>query len=207
MHNVITIGLAAFIGYFLGSISFAVLVSRCYGTNILKVGSGNPGASNVKRTLGKVPGNLVFCLDFLKGSLAVAWPLLFWRGEASLFYIQVGGIIGVILGHSFSIFLKFQGGKGVASTMGGLLIMVPLALLSGILLWVILFYTMRYVSLASLGFAVVLPIAVWLWGGSFAELMFCIVLGFFIIVRHKSNILRLAKGQEYRFDHKRKINQ
>ena len=95
-----------------------MIVARSQGVDILKYGSGNPGATNVTRALGSKYGNIVFACDALKGFAAAAWPLL-WMSEAGL-KLGIIGLIASIIGHSFSVFLKFKGGKGVATTMGGL---------------------------------------------------------------------------------------
>ena len=131
--------IAAIVGYLLGSLPFGYLVARAKGVNIFEVGSKNPGATNVRRVLGKGPGNLVLVLDALKGAMAAAWSLLRYRPNASAigsfegpwsmlnFHVQgdawvgmgLAGLVGALLGHSFSCFTKFRGGKGVATGAGG----------------------------------------------------------------------------------------
>lgn len=189
-------------GYLLGSISFAVIISRCHGVDILKAGSGNPGATNVKRVLGKKAGNTVFVLDFLKGFVATAWPLLFWKDGNYVISLQIAGMMAAIIGHSFSIFLKFRGGKGVATAMGGLLALSPWVLIVGVLLWIIVFYLSRYVSLASIVFGLSLPLSSWLLGDERIVTWFLLLLALLIIVRHRSNIKRLIQGTENRFEKK-----
>ncbi len=189
------------IGYLLGSVSFAVIIARSRGVDILKEGSGNPGATNVKRLLGKQAGNTVFVLDFLKGFVAAAWPLTIWAADAAL-SLQIAGLVAAILGHSFSVFLKFKGGKGVATAMGGLLALNPLVLIIGILLWIAVFHFSRYVSLASIVFGLSLPLTGWLLNGPSVLVWFLLVLGILIVIRHRSNIQRLIKGTESRFDKK-----
>jgi acyl phosphate:glycerol-3-phosphate acyltransferase len=184
------------VGYLLGSIGFAVLVARSQGVDIFKEGSGNPGATNVKRVLGAKFGNAVFVLDALKGFVAAGWPLLVFAD----FRLGVIGLIAAILGHSFSVFLKFRGGKGVATTMGGLLAIMPLALLIGLLVWAICFYTTRIVALASILFALSLPVsAYFLHGSSDPRLTLGILLCILIVVRHRSNIARMFEGKENAF--------
>lgn len=184
------------IGYLIGAISFAVLVASRKGVDIFTVGSGNPGATNVKRVLGAKWGNLVFALDAAKGVLAAAWPLLMW---AELHY-AVLGLIAALAGHSYSIFIAFRGGKGVATTMGGLLVIMPPVLLMGIVLWLLAFYSSRIVALASLVFALSLPITAGLYYGK-EHLCFglSLALALLILLRHRSNILRLIKGEENSF--------
>jgi glycerol-3-phosphate acyltransferase PlsY len=188
--------LATVIGYLLGSISFAVLVAKSRGVDIFKEGSGNPGATNVKRALGSKWGNAVFALDALKGFLAAGWPLLF------LGNLQLGilGLVAAILGHSFSVFLNFRGGKGVATTMGGLLAIMPLVLFAGLLVWLVCFYTTKVVALASILFALSLPVAAFFLNGT-ADPRFtlALLLSILIVLRHRSNISRLMQGKENSF--------
>ena len=165
------IGIFALLGYLLGSVNFAVLVAKKHGIDILKEGSGNPGATNVKRVLGKGPGNLVFALDALKGFVGAGLPTLVGYVIAALsiplvidggaFIHGIAGLVGTLLGHCFSCFLKFKGGKGVASTIGGLLVLLPVPILIGAILWGLVFLLSRYVSLASIVLGVSLPISCW----------------------------------------------
>lgn len=197
--SILIVILVLLIGYLLGSISFAVLVARSQGVNIFQSGSGNPGATNVLRTLGKGPGYLVFFLDFLKGFTAAFWPIVF-EGDGGIFpWLPILGLMAAILGHSFSVFLKFRGGKGVATTVGGLLAMQPWVILIGIAIWLVTFYTSRYVSLASLLLGVSLPISSWFFQSFPGDFYFSLLLAVLILVRHKSNIRRLLKGEENRF--------
>ena len=153
--TVVSILLITIIGYFLGAISFAVIMARSKGVDIFKEGSGNPGATNVKRILGKKWGYTVFALDALKGFTAAGLPLMVY-GDDRLALI---GLVAAILGHSFSVFLKFRGGKGVATTIGGLLALMCPVVLIGLVVWLIIFYTKKIVALASIFFAVSLPIS------------------------------------------------
>jgi len=194
-------------GYLLGSISFAVLVARQHGVDILKAGSGNPGATNVKRVIGKGPGNLVFVLDFLKGLIGAGWPDLAAQFHllpinAPVLWMGIAGLAGAILGHSFSMFLGFKGGKGVATTIGGLMALMPLVILGGLLVWAVVFYSTRYVSLASIAMGLVLmPIAALL-GQPREKIGLCIALAILIIVRHRANLQRLMNGTENKFEKK-----
>ncbi len=188
--------LVAVVGYLLGAISFAVIVAKSKGVDIFKEGSGNPGATNVKRTLGAKCGNTVFALDALKGFVAAGWPLLIF-GDIRLGVI---GLIAAILGHSFSVFLKFRGGKGVATTMGGLLALMPVVLLIGLAVWAACFYTTKIVALASILFAVSLPVAAYvLYPTGDPRLILGVALGVLIVVRHRSNIARMFQGKENSF--------
>lgn len=193
--------LALAAGYLLGSVPFAVLIARRHGVDILKVGSGNPGATNVRRTVGKGPGNLCFALDAAKGLVAAGWPLLAFSGgpgEAA----ALAGLVGALLGHSFSVFLRFRGGKGVATTLGGLLALMPLVLLVGVGVWLAVFFTTRYVSLASILLGLSLPLTAWLMGDALPLpfLLLAVFLAVVIILRHLSNLRCLLAGTEYRWE-------
>jgi glycerol-3-phosphate acyltransferase PlsY len=199
------------VGYLIGSVNFAVLVAKKHGVDILKEGSGNPGATNVKRVLGKGPGNLVFALDALKGFVGAGLPHLLLRVEENAaatdihFTVCVAGFVGTLLGHCFSVFLKLKGGKGVASTIGGLLVLLPIPILIGATLWGLVFLASRYVSLASIALGVSLPLSCWLlplftslkFGP--AEFWFAAAIAAFNVWTHRSNIGRLLAGTENRF--------
>ncbi len=195
----LSIVLCALLGYLLGSLSFAVWIARSRGVDILKEGSGNPGATNVKRVLGKTAGNTVFVLDFLKGCAAAGLGL--WiAGDPG----GIAGAVGAVLGHSASVFIRFRGGKGVAVTMGALLALMPVVLMSGLVVWVITFQISRYVSLASLLFAASLPVTGLLMtvaGRPFSTplLVFATAIAVLIVVRHRANLIRLINGQEHKF--------
>ncbi len=205
------IGIFALLGYLIGSVNFAVLVAKKHGVDILKEGSGNPGATNVKRVLGKGPGNLVFALDALKGFVGAGLPYLLLRVEENAaaadihFTVCVAGFVGTLLGHCFSCFLKFKGGKGVASTIGGLLVLLPVPILIGAAIWGLVFTLSRYVSLASIALGVSLPLSCWLLplftplSFGQAEFWFAAAIAAFNIWTHRSNIGRLLTGTESRF--------
>ena len=207
------LGISALVGYLLGSVNFAVLVAKRYGIDILKEGSGNPGATNVKRVLGKGPGNLVFALDALKGFAGAGLPLLFLNSyepkyQEIVFVICVAGLAGTLLGHCFSCFLGFKGGKGVASTIGGLLVLLPIPIVIGAALWAIAFYATRYVSVASLALGLSLPLSCWLLPKftslqfGTAQLIFAGAIALFNVWTHRSNIGRLLRGEENKFTKK-----
>ena len=190
--------IVSIVGYLLGAISFAVIIARSKGVNILKFGSGNPGATNVTRALGSQWGKLVFFLDALKGTVAAGWPLIF-MGESDL-QLGVIGLIASIIGHSYSIFLKFRGGKGVATTMGGLLALMPSVLLIGVLVWSVVYLTSRIVALASILFAVSLSVSAYcLHDVKDPRFALSLALGILIVARHRSNINRMLQGSENQF--------
>ena len=199
----------ALLGYLIGSVNFAVLVAKKHGVDILKEGSGNPGATNVKRVLGKGPGNLVFALDALKGFVGAGLPTLVGYVIATQgidFIIQgdafihgVAGFVGTLLGHCFSCFLKFKGGKGVASTIGGLLVLLPIPILIGAAVWGLVFTLSRYVSLASIALGVSLPLSCFFLKHGQSQFWFAAAIAAFNVWTHRSNIGRLLAGTESRF--------
>ena len=201
------------LAYLLGSIPTGLLVARIKGVDIRKVGSGNIGATNVSRTLGKPWGILTFVGDALKGLVpALLFPKFAGADAAAAWGPAWAGSLGIlsamaaILGHNFSIFLRFKGGKGVATSAGALLGIAPAAVAIGLVVWALFFYTTRYVSLASIVAALTIPAAGWLLyrdGGPLLPWMLT-VLGLLVIVRHKANIQRLLQGKEHRFEKKRK---
>jgi len=201
------IGIFALLGYLIGSVNFAVLVAKKHGVDILKEGSGNPGATNVKRVLGKGPGNLVFALDALKGFVGAGLPHLLLRVDASAsvagsdihFVVCVAGFVGTLLGHCFSCFLGFKGGKGVASTIGGLLVLLPIPILIGATLWGLVFLVSRYVSLASIVLGVSLPVSCFFLKYGQSQFWFAAAIAAFNVWTHRSNIGRLLAGTENRF--------
>jgi glycerol-3-phosphate acyltransferase PlsY len=204
-------------GYLLGSIPNGFLVARAKGVDIRQHGSGNIGATNVFRTLGKTLGIFVFFCDALKGVLAVllACWLAGWFHQSAGGSVQthassMPGILGgiaCILGHNFPVWLKFKGGKGMATSAGVLFTLMPYAALICMAVWFPLFFATRYVSLASIFAAAVLPVVVWLLM-TFARigdpplLWFSVVIGALAILRHRSNIQRLLNGTENRFKKK-----
>jgi len=199
----------ALLGYLIGSVNFAVLVAKKHGIDILKEGSGNPGATNVKRVLGKGPGNLVFALDALKGFVGAGLPTLVGYVIATQgidFIIQgdafihgVAGFVGTLLGHCFSCFLKLKGGKGVASTIGGLLVLLPIPILIGAAIWGLVFTLSRYVSLASIALGVSLPLSCFFLKHGQSQFWFAAAIAAFNVWTHRSNIGRLLAGTESRF--------
>ncbi|MEO0055830.1 MAG: hypothetical protein RLZZ50_1777 [Verrucomicrobiota bacterium] len=196
--------LAALAGYFLGALPFGWLIARKFGVNIFEHGSKNPGATNVKRVLGgmfgqkgKRAGDLAFVLDALKGAAAAGWPL-FLCGTYT-WQMQITGLVFALVGHSFSCFTRFKGGKGVATSAGGLCVLLPLPTLLALVSWVIVFWISRYVSLASINASIVLPLASWIFDGPRAFSILATVLGVFVIARHRPNIVRLLNGTENRF--------
>ena len=190
--------LALAIGYFLGALPFAVWIGRFYGVNALTQGSCNPGATNILRLVGKKAGYTVFALDALKGSVAVLLAQQFLSSNNP--WLPIVALCGTLLGHSFSCFIGFRGGKGVATTIGGLLVLMPMILGLGGIVWGIAFSLWRYVSLASILLAASLPIWSLIFLKPMPDLLLSIAIMAFIILRHRTNLKRLWQGKESRFD-------
>jgi glycerol-3-phosphate acyltransferase PlsY len=193
--------------YLLGSIPFGYLAGRIRGIDIRKVGSGNIGATNVVRVLGKRYGYPVFVLDFLKGLGAVRIAMDVRPESTSPELVGVLAAASAVIGHSFPIWLKFRGGKGVATSAGALFGLMPLATVIGAAIWILTFLLTRYVSVASVATAVALPfvIAIMTWlnqtdGKALFYSSLC--LAAVIIWRHHSNLSRLVRGTEPRFTRK-----
>ena len=199
MSSYIAFPLVGVIGYFVGSISFAILISKSRGVDILNAGSGNPGATNVLRVLGGVYGYSCFLLDVLKGVVGVLIGLGFaHQSGIDPQALGIAGLLGAIFGHNFSIFLGFKGGKGVATTVGGLFALMWQVMLVGAILWIITFLISRYVSLASIVLGLSLPFSALYFNVERSSLGLCIVVALLILVRHRSNIQRLIAGTENR---------
>jgi glycerol-3-phosphate acyltransferase PlsY len=196
MTVVILIGCAV-ASYFLGSIPTGFLWAKARGIDIRKVGSGNIGATNVMRALGKGPGAIVLFLDAAKGFLPVfVAPRLFPNPNPAA--LQIICCIFVIMGHIWTCWLKFKGGKGVSTSAGALLAILPLPLFCALGVWGIVFAIGRYVSLASICAAVAMPIATWFLVKDRTLFAFTVILGAVIIYKHKPNIQRLLAGTENR---------
>jgi len=197
--------------YLLGSIPFGYLAGRLKGTDIRQAGSGNVGATNVVRVLGKGYGYPVFALDVLKGFGAVKISMLIAPGQPPEWNSpEIFGIFAAlssVLGHLYPPWLKFKGGKGVATSAGALFALTPVATLIGVAIWLTVFWLTRYVSLASITAAVVLPIVILVVRSqnqnNCGALVYSSVLVAAVVVwRHRSNLSRLIRGTEPRFNRK-----
>ncbi len=221
----IPLTIAAVVGYLLGAIPFGWLVARAHGINIFEHGSKSPGATNVKRVLGKKAGNTVFALDAVKGALASGWPLLVakWAQHTSeatsknvvgwtvitanvkvltpdlVIPVAVTGLLAAVIGHSFSCFTRFKGGKGVATSAGGFVVLMPVVTLIALAVWLATFYGSRYVSLASIFAAIAMPVAAFFLKQHTLVVILAAVIGTFVIILHRANIKRLLNGTENRF--------
>jgi glycerol-3-phosphate acyltransferase PlsY len=195
--------------YLLGSIPTGYLVARARGIDIRSVGSGNIGATNVFRILGKPAGVFVLLVDALKGWAAVVGLtqlilLLFhfppepgWRQTAFI----IAGLCA-ILGHNYTVWLHFKGGKGIATSAGVLTALVPWALLIIVAIWIVLFALTRYVSLGSIAASFTLPLATWFTTKNETLALITAAMSVLAIYKHRGNIKRLLNGTEHRFGSK-----
>jgi glycerol-3-phosphate acyltransferase PlsY len=186
-------------GYLLGALPFSVWIARARGVDVRRVGSGNPGATNVLRAAGRGPGLLALACDVAKGVVAVLLARLLglspaWWGWAAL---------AAVYGHVFSVFLRFRGGKGVATAAGALGAVSPLALGAAVSVFVAAVGLTRYVSLGSMLGAVAFPVALW-WlapaeldgEARTALLVSSSLIALLVLVRHRANLQRLLAGTE-----------
>lgn len=194
--------IAVIISYLLGSVSFSIVIARLVkGIDIRQHGSGNAGATNTLRVLGKGPGILVFILDIAKGVAAVWIGHALNGGYESWTPVLCG--LAAIVGHNWPVWFRFKGGKGIATTVGVIatLAFIP-ALIAGVVAIAVI-ATTRYVSVGSLLFAALVPIGIGIMTGSgpmlWASLLICV----FAFVRHRSNLVKLVQGKENKLGAKR----
>jgi acyl phosphate:glycerol-3-phosphate acyltransferase len=202
----------ALVAYLLGSIPTGYLVAKARGIDIRTVGSGNIGATNVFRILGKPAGIFVLAVDAVKGFAGCFWAgALVHRvlmgapppDAAALELLQIIGGFCAILGHNYTCWLKFKGGKGIATSAGVMLGLLPFTFAVALGVWLVLLALTRYVSVASMGAASVLPFAAWFFGRSPRMVVVAAVIGALAIYKHRSNIQRLINGTENRIGKKR----
>lgn len=188
--------LSVILGYLIGSISTSTIISKQIAhIDIREHGSGNAGATNTLRVLGTKWGILVLLLDAIKGMIAIYIAYLLTSGH-STFALYLSAIAAVI-GHNWPIFFGFRGGKGVATTIGVFLVLIPIpALLAGIIAIVVVLIS-RYVSLGALIFTIFTPIFVAILNQKFfGSLLFASIIAVLSIYRHRENIIRLSQGRE-----------
>lgn len=208
----------AIISYFLGSLPTGYLAGVAKGIDIRAVGSGNIGATNAFRILGKTAGTIVLVVDGLKGWVAVAilpeliYKMFFstpWSDQApESEYLRIIAGISVILGHNYTCWLKFKGGKGIATSAGVLAALIPVTFIIGLATWIVVCAITRYVSAASIAAAAVLPFATWgvrYFGVHYSHRMIIVagLMGALAIYKHKANISRLMSGTENRLGQKK----
>jgi glycerol-3-phosphate acyltransferase PlsY len=196
------------VSYVLGSTPSGYLAGKVRGIDIRAMGSGNIGATNVFRVLGRAAGIAVLTADALKGFVAARFvPALtlhlFTASVARRENLALAAGVGAILGHNYTCWLRFKGGKGIATSAGVVMAWAPEACLTALGLWGLVFVATRYVSLASIAAALILPLAVWFWNGSPTMTVVMSALSLLAIYKHKANIQRLLKGTENRIGKKK----
>ncbi|MBO5765200.1 MAG: glycerol-3-phosphate 1-O-acyltransferase PlsY [Lentisphaeria bacterium] len=208
MNIICQISIAAFVSYLIGAVPCGLLIGLSKGIDIRKVGSGNIGATNVTRSVSPIAGKICFFCDFLKGMLPTLLVQYIIKG-APIAAIICG--MAAVLGHMFPVYLKFKGGKGISTAAGVAIALAPLPLLTALAIWGAVFFAFRYVSLASIIAATMLPVSAFVYayfnvGGSVAKskqtLIFFIIIAVLAVVKHTSNIKRLLNGTESRFEKK-----
>ena len=201
--------------YLFGAVPWGFIIGKIKGIDIRKNGSGNIGATNITRTLGKPWGIFCFVLDFLKGLIPVLCTKTFIASMLNIPNNLLGitiiiVVLTTIMGHIFPIYLKFKGGKGVATGTGALIAITPFAIICGLIIWVIIFKISRYVSIASIIAAISVAVltiffsAMGFYRVPISLQYFVVLLAIFAIYKHTSNIKRLLNGTENRFEKKKK---
>ncbi|MDD5727843.1 MAG: glycerol-3-phosphate 1-O-acyltransferase PlsY [Victivallales bacterium] len=202
--------LIALASYLIGAIPWGYLIGKRHGVDIRTLGSRNIGATNVTRVIGKWNGRLCFLLDFLKGFIPVLAVTFLLRGNFIRDEYQISQMLAAlcaVLGHMFPVYLWFRGGKGVSTAAGALLALAPYSFAVAGAVWAVVYLISRYVSLASIAAAAVLPVTATfiyffkndLYPRSPYVLAFLYLLAVLAILRHTSNIKRLLNGTENRF--------
>lgn len=184
--------LLAILSYFVGSIPFSYLIPKLISNiDIRKEGSGNTGTTNVLRILGLKVGVFAFVGDFLKGIVPTAIGLLYFG--------ELGGVIAAassVIGHCYSVWLKFKGGKGVATSAGAMLILTPDVFITLFVIQFLVIFLTKYMSLASILSAALFPLFCFVYSKSITVQIFALFMGLFVIYRHRENVKRLIKGTE-----------
>jgi glycerol-3-phosphate acyltransferase PlsY len=198
----INLPLIPFAAYFLGSIPFGLMLSRLFGGgDVRKAGSGNIGATNVARVAGPIAGVLTLIFDTAKGTASVWLAARITNSSATWMMIAA---FAVLLGHCFPVWLKFKGGKGVATALGVFLALSPLAAVSALLLFILCVALWRYVSLGSISAAAAMPLLIYfLWAPGHAPPLVIdlgtLAVAALVIYKHDGNLQRLVDGSEPRF--------
>ena len=198
------------IAYFLGSIPFGLLIAKAHGKDLRAIGSGNIGATNTGRILGKKWGIICLVLDCLKGFLPtfLARTCVSAPPAAMELWLWLGVGCATVIGHIFPIYLKFKGGKGVATSLGMVLGLFPYYTIAGLasfVIWIVLVLVWRYVSLASIVATTLFPVFLvaaiainkeWSFGALWPLLIIALLMPMLVIIRHAENIKRLVEGSE-----------
>lgn len=189
--------LAVIVAYLIGSIPTGYIIVKLFtGQDIRKVGSGSTGATNVKRVMGKKWFFIVMILDAIKGALPVVLAKMFAVSFTGIGLLPVLAAVAVIVGHSKSIFLKFTGGKSVASGVGTILALNWQVGLIIAAIWAVITYVSKYVSLGSIIALLISPFLMWFFKEPAAYICYCALGALYIVYLHRENIIRLVKGEE-----------
>ena len=181
--------------YLVGSVPFGYLIGRARGVDVRTVGSKNIGATNVYRTVGKGWGLLAFLCDFLKGLLPTLAAMHF-HGRFANLAVCVG--LACVIGHTLTVFMRFRGGKGVATAFGMFMALVPYPTLAAFAVFVVTVWLSHYISLGSILAAATLGVAVWFFPATLLLRIVADAIAVFVVVKHRTNIQRLLKGCENR---------
>ncbi|HXY25662.1 MAG TPA: glycerol-3-phosphate 1-O-acyltransferase PlsY [Candidatus Acidoferrum sp.] len=206
MHIPMTLDLIPVAAYLLGSIPFGVILARLFGSDVRKAGSGNIGATNVARVVGPLAGILTLVLDAAKGAAAVLLAQRLSNDSATWMMVAA---LAALVGHCFPVWLKFKGGKGVATAAGVFLTLSPLAFAVAIALFVLVVVFSRYVSLGSISAAAAMPLLMYLlWAPRHAPppavTIGTLAAALLIILKHRGNLQRLLTGAEPKFSFSKK---
>jgi len=191
------------VSYIVGSFPTSFLISKSFGIDIFKKGSGNPGMTNVIRTVGFIPGLLVGIVDILKGWIVTFYcPYLLLNNnpESLISFIQIIAGSSAVIGHTFSIFSKFKGGKGIATLTGVMIAIAPLSFLYCLMIFFLTLFLTGYVSLSSILASLTLPISIIFLEVNYSIIIFSIIIPCFVLITHKSNIKSILNGTENKFD-------
>jgi glycerol-3-phosphate acyltransferase PlsY len=184
------------LAYFIGSIPFALLLARRWGaTDLRGIGSGNLGAANVMRASGVTAGVLVAVLDMAKGAASVWLATLASTGPA----VPAAAGLAAIVGHIYPVWLRFRGGKGVATACGVFTVLTPLAVPPALAIFTAVVWLTKYISLGSVVASIALPPLAYALGSPAASVLAAIAASIIIVFRHRSNVVRLRMGTERRF--------
>ena len=180
--------------YLIGAVPFGFLIGKMRGVDVRTVGSKNIGATNVYRTVGHAWGFLAFFCDFLKGFLPAFFAMRFVSSVDANLPVYVG--LACVIGHTLTVFMKFRGGKGVATAFGMMVALATYPALLAFAVFVVAVWLSHYISLGSILAAAALGVLVWFFPCLLAVRIIAVLVAVFVIIKHKSNIQRLVKGCE-----------
>jgi glycerol-3-phosphate acyltransferase PlsY len=192
----VTLGFLIFFAYFLGAVPFGLLLGRIFAdVDVRSLGSGNIGATNVNRVLGRKLGAATLLCDVVKALLPTLLARLFLGSELDVALVGLAAVVG----HCFPIYLGFKGGKGVATAFGVILILAPVSAALAIMVWILAFRLSKISAMGALCAAAVIPVAVF-FERSISIALVCLAISAVVIFRHRENIERIRKGAELRVE-------